>query len=372
MVTRASALLALCLTVTAQDKRLWERPIGAGFAGPAVAANQVLVFHRNGSEEVLEALDPRTGRPLWRAANPTQYRDDFGFDEGPRSAPSVSQGRVFTYGAEGVLSATDLSTGKRLWSVDVMKKYGVEKGFFGAAGTPLAAGQNVIVNAGSRSGAGVVAFDAATGRESWRATNDGPSYSSGVLATLEGTQAAVFLTQDGLAALDAASGAVINQTRWRSRSRASVNAASPVVAGNEIFLSASYGTGAILLRGFKPVWQGDESLSNHYATSVQIGGYLYGFHGRQEYGQEFRCVEWKSGKVMWSQEGFGAGTVQLEAGRLFIQREDGELVIADPSPQSFKVLSRRKLLPGPIRAYAAISPNLYCLRNTTTLACFAR
>lgn len=356
----------------AQEKRLWERPVGAGFAGPVLAAEKVLLHHRQGGEEVLEALDLRTGKTLWRAANPTQYRDDFGFDEGPRSTPSVAQGRVFTYGAEGVLSATDLNTGKRLWSVDVMKKYGVEKGFFGAAGTPLPSGANVIVNAGARNGAGIVAFDAANGRESWRATNDGPSYSSGVLATLDGKQAAVFFTQDGLAALDAATGAVMNQTRWRSRSRASVNAASPVVAGNEIFLSASYGTGAVLLRGFKPVWQGDESLSNHYASSVYANGYLYGFHGRQEYGQEFRCVEWKTGKVMWSREGFGAGTVQLDSGRLFIQREDGELVVAEPSPEAFKPISRRRLLQGPIRAYSAISSSIYCLRNTTTLACYAR
>jgi outer membrane protein assembly factor BamB len=257
-----------------------------GLSGPVVVQNRVILFHRVSNREVVEAIDAASGKTQWQYAYPTSYRDDFGFEEGPRAAPTVAGGRVFVYGAEGVLRAADLATGKWLWSVDVMKAYAVEKGFFGAAGAPLHFEGRVIINAGGKD-AGIVAFDAATGRELWRATADPAGYSSGVAATLNGKPSAVFFTRTGLAVLDPATGAVINQMRWRSRSNASVNAATPLVEGNRIFLSASYGTGAVLIdaANWKAVWSGDDSLSNHYATSVKVGPYLYGFHGRQETGQ---------------------------------------------------------------------------------------
>src|SRR5206468_6392575 len=108
-----------------------------GFAGPVVAGYRLIPFHRVGSEEVVEALDARTGSPRWRFAYPTTYRDDFGFDEGPRAVPVVAQNRVYTFGAEGQLHALDLADGKRVWSVDTARRFSVPKGVFGAAGSPL-------------------------------------------------------------------------------------------------------------------------------------------------------------------------------------------------------------------------------------------
>ncbi len=351
---------------------LWTKKVGAGFAGPVVANGKLLLFHRLGGVEVLDALDPATGKPVWRFEGPTAYRDDFGFDEGPRSAPAVADGRVFIYGAEGRLTAVDLATGRRLWSVDVMKQYAVEKGFFGAAGTPLVHENRVMVNAGGKNGAGIVAFDAASGRELWKAANDEAGYSSGSLAVILGKTLALFFTRNGLVALEPATGAVAQQLRHRSRSRASVNAATPLAWNNQVFLSASYATGAILLEAlpagiWKTVWASDDSLSNHYATSVRSGDYLYGFHGRQEEGQELRCVEWKSGKVVWTQEGFGAGSILLVGNQLLIVKERGELVLADASPRGFQPKTTRKLLPGVVRAYPAVAEGRLFIRNTDTL-----
>ena len=68
---------------------LWRRSVGAGFAGSVVADARLVLFHRIGGEEVLEAFDAATGEPIWRYAYATTYRDDFGFDEGPRSSPMV-------------------------------------------------------------------------------------------------------------------------------------------------------------------------------------------------------------------------------------------------------------------------------------------
>ena len=146
----------------------------------------------------------------------------------------------------------------------------------------------------------------------------------------------------------------------------------PLVVGDLIFVSAQYGPGAGVLRarGFDAdvaLWTSDDALSNHYATSVHRDGILYGFHGRQEFGQSFRAVELRTGKVRWSQERFGAGTVTLAGDRLVILRENGELVLAPASPDGFKPLARAQILPGVVRAYPALSDGFLFARNDNTL-----
>lgn len=351
---------------------IWRRSIGQGLSGPVVAGNRLILFHRVSDREVVEAMDAASGKTLWQYGYPTSYRDDFGFDEGPRAVPVVADGVVYTFGAEGQLHAVDLGSGKKLWSVDTHVRFSVPKGFFGAAGSPLVEDGRVIANIGGAK-AGIVAFEAKTGRVLWSATDDAASYSSGIGATIAGRRYAVFLTRNGLVGLDPGDGLVRFQRPWRARQAASVNAATPVINGDQIFLSAEYGPGAGVLRfdGTKliDVWASDEALTNHYATSVYAGGFLYGFHGRQEQGQSFRAVEFQTGKVRWSEERFGAGSVTLAGDRLLILRENGELVLAAASPDGFTPVARAQILSGTVRAYPAIAGGLLYGRNDTTLIC---
>jgi len=349
---------------------IWRKQIGQGLSGPVVAGSQLILFHRVDDREVVECFDALTGASKWRYAYPTTYRDDFGFDEGPRAVPVVAGGIVYTYGAEGKLSAIDLSTGKLLWNVDAMREFEVDKGFFGAAGSPLVEEGKVIANVGGKK-AGIVAFDAKTGKVIWTATTDAASYSSGIAATMLGRRYAVFLTRAGLVGLDPANGQVRFQRPWRARQAASVNAATPVIVGNTIFVSAEYGPGAGALQfdGTKLVdlWASNDVLSNHYATSVFHEGTLYGFHGRQEFGPIFRAVDLQSGRVLWSTPRFGAGSVTLAGNRLVIVRESGELLIAAASPKSFQQIASAQVLPATVRAYPALSDGILYLRNDDTL-----
>lgn len=280
---------------------IWKGDVGAGFAGPAVSAARLILFHRVNNRETVGALDALTGKTIWTFDHPTSYRDDFGFDEGPRAVPVITGGRVFAHGADGWLHGLDFATGRKLWAVDTRRVFDAPKGYFGVAMSPLVEGDRVMVNVGGKTG-GIVAFDAATGKTPWTSTTDEASYSAPVIADIAGLRTAVFFTRAGLAALDPANGSVRYQFRWRARMAASVSAAAPIVIKDQVFLSASYGTGAILLQvannAVKPVWSGDESMSNHYSTSVYRDGYLYGFEGRQEFGQSLRCVELATGKVM--------------------------------------------------------------------------
>lgn len=351
---------------------VWRKSIGKGLAGPVVTDGSVILFHRVANKEVVEALDAKTGATRWQYGYPTAYRDDFGFDEGPRAVPVVASGAVYTFGAEGHLHAIDLAKGTRIWSEDTMQKFAVPKGFFGAAGSPLVEDGRVIANIGGPN-AGIVAFEAKTGKVLWTSGSDAASYSSPVGVTLPQGRTAIFLTRNRLVGIDPVNGQARFQQRWQARMAASVNAATPVVVGNLIFVSAEYGPGAAVLRldgsALTSTWASDEVLSNHYATSVQRDGYLYGFHGRQEFGQSLRAVDLRSGVVKWSQDRFGAGTVTLAGDRLLVLRESGELVLAPASPDAFRPLARAQILPGVVRAYPAIVDGFVYLRNGATLVC---
>jgi outer membrane protein assembly factor BamB len=352
---------------------LWRRPVGSGFAGPVVADGRLILFHRLNDHEVVEAWNAVSGEPIWRYDYVTTYRDDFGFDEGPRAVPVVVDGKVFTFGAQGHMHAFDLETGDLVWGVDTRVEFGVRKGFFGSAGSPLIDSGHVIANIGG-AGAGVVAFDADTGEVAWTALDDDASYSSGIRATFGGVPHAVFFTRSYLAGLDPTDGSVRFTQRWRSRLMASVNAATPIVVDDFIFVSSAYGTGAGLFRvngdQLDQVWISDEVMSNHYATSVYHEGHLYGFHGRQEYSPNLRAVELQTGQVKWDIPTYGAGTITVADGRLLIIRESGELVMAEASPEAFSVIDQAQLLDPVIRAYPALANGKLYVRNENTLVCF--
>ncbi len=350
---------------------LWRKPVGEGFSGAVVRAGRLILFHRLEGRERVECLEVQTGRTQWQYDYPTNYRDDFGFDGGPRATPSVREGKVYTLGAQGLLHCLELANGRKVWSVRTHEKFGVRKGFFGAACSPLVEDGRVFLNVGGRDQAGLVAFDARTGRVLWTATDDEASYSSPAMATLGGRRQVLFFTRAGLVSADPASGEVLFRFRWRARSRASVNAATPLAAGPFVFLSASYRTGAVQLRvkdsDLETVWTSDESLSNHYSTSVIRGDHLFGFHGRQEYGQSLRCVSLQTGRVLWSRDGFGAGTLSLAGDRLLVLKENGELILVAASPQAFRLIAKARILAPTVRAYPALADGRLFARNQKEL-----
>jgi outer membrane protein assembly factor BamB len=358
---------------TEGPRRAWHRKIGEGFSGPVVANGKLILFHRINNEETIDCLNARTGEPIWSLHYPSRYRDDFGFDEGPRATPAVSDGKVYTFGAEGMLHCLALDDGKKIWSVDCKKSFGARKGFFGIACSPLVEGKALLVNVGGTNGAGIVAFDKLTGKMFWKTNDDEASYSSPTAATIGGQRFAFFFTRSGLTALDPASGKTYFDFPWRPPIQASVSAATPLVISDLVFISASYNAGAVLLqiKNGQPEkrWSSEDALSNHYATSVYHDGCLYGFHGRQETGPSFRCIELKTGKVLWSHENFGAGTVTLAKDELLILTEKGELIRAPASSKEFKIKARAQVLPFEVRAHPAFANGRLYARSKDQLVC---
>ena len=351
----------------------WTIPIGTGFAGVAVADGKVFLFHRIENEEILSVLDPNTGKELWKFAYRTRYRDDFDFDNGPRCVPLIAKGVAYLHGADGDLHAVETKAGKKLWGKNLLAEYKPKKGYFGVAAGPVLIDGKLLVNVGAK-GAGIVAFDPETGKELWKSSDDGPSYSTPATMELNGKPHAVFFTRAGLLVVNPADGKVALSHPWRARIDASVNAATPLIRGEEILLTTSYSTGAILLKPkgaeVEEIWSTDKSLSAQYNTPVRVGEFVFGIDGRQEgKAARLRCIEWKTGKVLWSQEKFGLASLIAVDGGILAVNEDGESIRFEASEKKYTEKARATLLTGVVRAAPALSDGRLYVRNQKELVC---
>lgn len=352
----------------AGPKVLWQGKIGAGYAGPAIVGRRVVLFHRVGDQERVEAFDLASGKSLWRADSPARYRGGIDADKGPRCVPTVVDGRVFAFGAAGDLYAVELASGKKLWTRNLYDDYSGDEGYFGAGSAPIVVGGKLLVNVGGK-GAGIVGLDPATGKTLWQGTSDAASYAAPSSMTIGGKEQAIFITRLNALAVDPATGQTQLLTPFGKRGP-TVNAATPLVIGDRVFLSASYGIGAQLLKydgvAAKPLWGNDDTLSSQYATAVEHDGFLYGCHGREDAGPaDFRCVELETGKVRWTQPGFGVAHVIAAGQKLLIVKVDGEVLLAAADPAGFKRLGKYALLSfGKARALPALSDGKLVLRTT--------
>jgi outer membrane protein assembly factor BamB len=351
---------------------VWHQAVGAGFSGPIVVGQRVLLYHRQARNEVLTCWDARTGNRHWEANSATDYVDDFGFDDGPRATPVVVDNTVITLGAGGQLSSWNLADGARRWQRNLVADYAVKKGYFGAACSPLVLDTRILVNVGGT--AGIAAFELATGKTLWTATTDDASYSSPTHGKIAGRAAAVFLTRAGLVVVEPATGKVRHTLPFRARLAASVNAATPLVHGDEVFLTASYNTGALLLRAnaageWATVWKNDTSLSCHYNTPVRVGDFLYGVDGRQEAKPQLRCIEWATGQVRWQQADFGCAPLIAVGNTLLALTEAGELVQFAATATAYQEQARAKLLDAPCRAAPALAEGRWYGRDEKRLIC---
>ncbi len=350
--------------------QVWTYKVGSGFAGPAVAGSRVVVFHRVGENERVEALDAETGRSLWQTDFPALYRGGINPDTGPRCVPVIYQDNVYVFGAAGDLHSVALVTGAKRWSRNTYADFNGDEGYFGTGSTPIVADDKLLVNVGGRGGAGLVAFALDTGKTVWQGTDERASYSSPTTTSINGQQHVIFVTRLNTVAVDPSNGKVRFQFPF-GRTGPTVNAATPLVFDGHLFVTASYGIGAELARisGGQPVtmWSSDDVLSSQYTTSVYDGGYLYGIDGREDIGTaRLRCVEAKTGKVKWTEEDFGVAHMILADGKLLILKIDGQLVLAEASSAQYVELASARVSSQLTRSLPALSDGRLYVRNNPT------
>jgi outer membrane protein assembly factor BamB len=290
---------------------LWEMSRGTGYTSPAISGEYLVYLHRDGAEEIVECLHPVSALQHWRFKYPTDYEDRYGYNNGPRSSPVIDGDKVYTLGAQGMLHCLKLSTGQVLWKRDLNSEFKIKPNFFGVGSTPLIEGDLLIVNVGAPGGPGVAAFDKNSGKMVWGADDQwGPSYASPVPAELNGQRRVLVFAggesrpaTGGLLCINPVNGAIDFREPWRSKTVESVNASSPVVIGNQVWVSATYNTGGMLVT-VKPdfthaiAWTSD-AFGTHWNTAVEKDGFLYGFDGRHMQNAALVCFNVKTGEEVW-------------------------------------------------------------------------
>lgn len=353
---------------------LWKRPVGQGTAGVAVVDQSVILFHRPGDAETVEALDAATGTTRWTKAYPTSFSSQVGGDDGPLCVPTIVGDSILTFGPQGVLTCWSLENGNRRWQRKTHDEFDAQEGYFGAGSSPLIEEDRVIVNVGgAKAGAGLVAFDLASGRDLWTATDERASYAAPTAATFDGRRIVLCVARLNCVGLDPADGQVLFEIPFGRRGP-TVNAATPVVLGDTFFLTASYGVGAVLARvasgEAEELWRKSDLLSSQYTTPIESQGVLFGIDGRDDLPPaHLRCIDPQAGKVLWSEDNFGYATLIRAGERLIIVRTDGEIVLARANPDRFEPLARHRLTRDTLRALPALSSGRLYLRDSSTLYC---
>jgi outer membrane protein assembly factor BamB len=297
-----------------------------------------------------------TGSSFFTAFRTTSASSDP--DTGPRCVPLIAAGKVFAFGVAGDWHAVNLATGDKLWSRALYVDYRGDEGYFGAGSTPILVANKLLVNVGGR-GAGIVALNPATGETLWQAGDEAASYSSPAIARVGNQEKAVFVTRLNCVLADPANGNLIKLFPFGMRGP-TVNAATPLILGNKLFTTASYGVGAAFASlgesPSAPIWTNDNTLSSQYATPVEHNGFLFGIHGREDQGvAELRCIEAATGKVRWKKTDFGVAHIILAGDKLLIQTTDGQLFLAAADSAKYRELAKARVSSAVTRALPALS-----------------
>jgi outer membrane protein assembly factor BamB len=330
----------------------WKLTVGLGDATPAVVGNRLYVFARQGTEEVIRCLDIADGKELWAERyDATQVSGPAASHSGPRSSPSVADGKVVTLGVSGVLSCFDAAKGKLLWRKDDFS--GTWPKFY-TASSPIVTDGLCIAQLGSESNGGIVAYDLATGDQKWKWTGDGTAYASPVILTVDGTRMVVTLTAKKIVGIGVADGKLLWDAPFPIQGRA-YNAATPIIEGQTvIYAGAGRGTKAVKIEktadGFaaKELWSNPDN-GVQFDTPVLKSGQIYGL---SQNGVLF-CLDAQSGKTLWTTElgGRGFGSIVDAGSVLLALTPQGELTVFDPSDKEYKKQTSYKVAPSDTYAY---------------------
>jgi outer membrane protein assembly factor BamB len=347
-----------------------------------VASGKLLYLDEQDGQEVAHLMDAAGGKEIWKVSYAPVFQDEWG--AGPRATPIMDGDRAYVQSCTGEFHCFNLADGKTVWHTSFERDFGVK--FLGSkasegtasrrgnSGSGIIAGEKIIVPVGSVNGATLVAFDKVTGKVLWKSQNDEAAYSSLVLASFGDVEQVLAFTADALLASRVKDGHPL----WRVplKTAAKRHAASPVLFGDTVTVN-SQTIGLVCERitqdsgGFKATeaWA-NKQLKINLTTPVEVGGHFYTLGERGDY----VCVDAHTGKVKWSQPGFGKGDKQdyastIAVGKnLLILTYNGQLILAAADPSQYRELGRLQVC-GTTWSHPAYVDGKLFVRDNRELLC---
>jgi outer membrane protein assembly factor BamB len=355
-------------------KTTWKQPVGGGYAGVTVADGRVYTLdleapvakgkdgQPDGSERVL-CFDAANGKPLWAHKYPVRYGNLGGYANGPRTSPTLHDGKVFTLGAVGHLFCFDAKTGEIVWQHDCVAKFGARVPEWGFAGSPVLDGDHLIVHLGARDGGCLMALERKTGKEVWRALTDPAGYCTPVVIHPKSGKQIIIWTPEHVHGVEAATGKALWKVPYKVTYGVSI--APPVFADGIVFVTGYWEGSKAIRLGAKPtdaevIWTDTRTLRGIMAQPLVRDKHVYSI----DRGLGLTCFELATGKKRWDDENQltpaarnpHASIVWLNgADRVLALNASGELVLAKLSPQGYEEQSRTKVLNGRVWGHPAFA-----------------
>ena len=324
----------------AGPRQLWKRALGAGYSSIVADGGRLFTLARNGEDEVVVALDAKTGATEWEH----RVRTSSG-NEPPNSTPILAGNKLYALGFSGVLCALDKNSGKLVWSHDLLEEYKAKQPQYGFATSPLAYGDSLIVPVGG-TGFGVAAFALADGKLLWHAHDFEELYASPILMEVEGEVQVAVLTADRIVGLEPETGELL----WSEpiENEGGQNIATPIWGADKLLCVTSGTHGSVGLRFSRAdgktkverAWKNDKQIAQ--TTVVRAGDYLYGSTGYDPF--LVTAIHAGTGEVAWQQGGFSLANFVVADGKLLLLDTDGVLALGTLGPGAFQVHSRASVL----------------------------
>jgi len=339
---------------------------GEGYSSFAVADGRLYTLGARQRTEYVMAFDAASGEKLWEVAHGARFNNDKG--DGPRSTPTIDNGRVYVFGSSGDLTVLDAATGEVFWTQNLLERFGGRNIQWGLSESPLVLSDRILVAPGGPDAA-IVALHRSDGSLIWSSQDDEPGYASALLHRVGDVQQAIWFTGSRALGIDVSDGRLL----W-SYSRVAnnvANIATPIARGNRVFLSSDYGTGAALLA---LTTNGDEvsasevyftrDMRNHHASSVLVGDHLYGFSS-----SILTAMAFDTGEVAWRDRSVGKGSLVFADERLYLFSEDGVVGLAEANPERYIERGRFELETGnaPTWSHPVVADGKLFLRDQDTI-----
>jgi outer membrane protein assembly factor BamB len=349
---------------------LWRRPVGPGWSSFAVRGDLLYTQEQRGDDEIVACYNLKTGEPVWMHRDATRFWEA-NAGPGPRGTPTLSGGRIYSFGATGILNALDAATGAVIWSRNVATDAEAKVPYWGFASSPLVLDDIVIVAASGK----LVAYDLATGNPRWQGAKHKGSYSSPHLLTVAGEPQILLLNGDGATSLAPADGKPLWEHAWAPGGATMLQ---PARAENGDLLLTANGMGGgegirrVSIAKSEAGWAIQErwtsrGLKPYFNDFVVHNGHAYGFDG-----SILSCIDLADGARKWKGGRYGNGQMLLlpHQNLLLVLSEEGELALVSATPDQFKEIARAPALDGKTWNHPALVGDILLVRNDREMAAF--
>lgn len=351
--------------------QVWQQKVGLGDASVSMVDGNLFLNVKQDADEVALCLDVATGKTIWRTVlNPApEVTGGARSHPGPRSTPTVADGRVYLIGAGGMFNCLDAKTGKILWKNETF----TEVPQFFAAMSPLVVDGKCIVHLNGHENGAIVAFNAASGETLWTLKEPG-TYSSPLLMKIGMEEIVVLQTETDVVGISK-EGSLLWKIPTPGEQRF-YNSTTPIVRGqNVIICGQGKGTKSFRIEkkgdtfSFTENWVNPE-FGGSFNTPVLKDGNLYGHEARLG---KLYCLNAETGKTCWADTtSHNRFASILDLGNVILSLPaNGKIIVFEPNPEMYVQKAIYKIAETEVYAHPLVVNDRIFVKEQEMLTCWS-